>query len=507
MSLTGRFSALFLGTLGLVLALFSMVLYVSANVYLNRRVADRLDASLAVLAAAAELHPAGVEWEPQERALALGEDAGPERLRWIVFDDRGRRIDHSRNLVDVELTADWIPRPGGAALPSRLADRLGRTWQVAQRRLRAGVVERSGSRGAADRKEPVQLDPSEKLYPSLILTACAPLGPKEATLAALRWILMTVSAAAWLLAALLCRRLSRRALAPMARMVASARELNAADPGWCLELAGTNDELDALGSAFNDLLSRLHVAYQRQRRFSGDASHQLRTPLTILIGQIEVALRHDRSGEEYQRVLRSALGRAAQLRQIIEALLFLSRADADAQLPDGELLDLDHWVAEYLENRSKTACSTEVVSHRTHGESLSVWANSPLLGQLLDNLLDNAGKYGSRGSPIVVETSRDREQAILAVEDSGPGIPTEELPRIFEPFYRSAPGRRGTVPGVGLGLSIVQRIATALRGTVAVRSDVGIGSRFEVRLPIVLSDVGASNDPTNGLPVQQAVSH
>ncbi len=121
----------------------------------------------------------------------------------------------------------------------------------------------------------------------------------------------------------------------MARMVESARDLNPDDPGWCLEEAGTGDELDDLGRAFNDLLSRLHVAYQRQRRFSSDASHQLRTPLTVLIGQIEVALRQERSGEEYRRVLKSALGRAVQLGQIVEALLFLGRADSDAQLPDG----------------------------------------------------------------------------------------------------------------------------------------------------------------------------
>ena len=145
MSLTGRFSALFLGALGLVLVVFSTVLYVSARIYLDRRVSDRLDASLAVLAAAAEIHPDGVEWEPQERVLPLGQEPGPERLRWIVFDGLGHRIDHSRNLVDAELTADWVPRPGGVQLPSRLVDRLGRSWQVAQRRLRPGAVERSGS--------------------------------------------------------------------------------------------------------------------------------------------------------------------------------------------------------------------------------------------------------------------------------------------------------------------------------------------------------------------------
>src|SRR5262249_62385106 len=128
-------------------------------------------------------------------------------------------------------------------------------------------------------------------HSGLVLTVAAPRGPIETALAALGWFLAVLSAGIWLLAALLCRWLSRRALAPLARMAASARDLDATDPGWCLEQAGTGDELDDLGRAFNDLLARLHVAFERQRRFSGDASHQLRTPLTVLIGQIQVALR------------------------------------------------------------------------------------------------------------------------------------------------------------------------------------------------------------------------
>jgi two-component system, OmpR family, sensor kinase len=485
-SLTGRFSALFLGALGLVLVAFSTVLYLSARIYLDRQVGDRLDASLAVLAAAAEIHAGGIEWEPQERILPLGQEPGPERLRWLVLDGEGHRVDHSRNLVDADLTADWVPRPGGAELPSRLVDRTGRTWQVAQRRLRPGAVERSGSHAAAGREQPGHTDPSERLYPSLVLTVCAPLGPKESMLATLGWLLIAMSAGTWLLAALLCRWLSRRALAPLARLVGAAGELNPADPGWSLELAGTGDELDDLGRAFNDLLARLHLAYQRQRRFSSDASHQLRTPLTILIGQLEVALRHDRSGEEYRRALKSALGKADQLRQIVEALLFLGRADSDAQLLEGEVIDLGRWVAQYLANRPVTASSADCIRHYASDEPLPVRIHPPLLAQLLENLLDNAQKYGREGSPILIEALSDRDagHAILAVEDTGAGIPCEEVARVFEPFYRSEQGRRRGVPGVGLGLAIVQRIATAFGGTASLKSSVGVGSRFEVRLPI-----------------------
>jgi signal transduction histidine kinase len=482
MSLTGRFSALFLAALALVLVAFSTVLYVAARIYLDRQVGDRLTAALAILAAAAEIHADGVEWEPQERVLPLGQDSGPERLRWMVFDNRGRRVDQSRNWAESDLTAAWIPDPKTARLPARLVDRRGRIWRASQRRIRPNAVSDSGSKAAAYLKESAVSDASEVLHDSLDLIACAPLDPIEATLATLGWFLVGLSVGTWLLAALVCRRLSRRALTPLTRMVASARGLDAADAGWCLDEAGTGDELDELGRAFNDLLSRLHVAYERQRRFSSDASHQLRTPLTVLGGQIEVALRRERTGEEYRRVLRSALGRAVQLGRIIEALMFLGRAEADAQLPECEPLELDPWVAGHLAGRHETGLADEDVHCALQGNGAWVRAHPPLLGQLLDNLLDNALEHGRPETPIFVETIREGGVVILAVEDGGAGIHPEDLPRVFEPFYRSAQTRRQSTSGVGLGLAVVKRIAAAFGGSVSVRSEHGKGCRFEVRL-------------------------
>ncbi len=275
----------------------------------------------------------------------------------------------------------------------------------------------------------------------------------EATLATLAWLLAALSAGIWLAAAVLCRGLSRRALAPLSRVVESARGLDAADAGWCLAEAGTGDELDLLGRAFNDLLARLHVAYERQRRFSGDASHQLRTPLTVLIGQLQVALRYDRSGEEYRRALTSALGRAEQLARIVEALLFLGRAEADAGLPVVEPMELHGWVAEHLAGRPPAGREPEVVARACGPDPLWIRAHPALLGQLLDNLLDNAAKHGKADTPVVVETRGVQQEAVLAVEDHGQGIAPEDIPHLFEPFYRSArarPAGRGR-SGAGAG--------------------------------------------------------
>jgi len=481
MSLTGRFSLFFLAALGLVLFSFALSLYVSARVYLGRQLSERLAASLAVLAAAAEVHPEGVEWEPQERVLPLGQESGPERLRWMVFDPAGRRIDHSHNLVDAELSAAWIPRPGTTLLPGRLADGKGRFWKISQRAISSRSAEPSRMQAETDSTRTNDSPVTEIFYPFLVLTVCAPLDPMQSTLVTLAWFLVTLSLLIWLFSALLCRWLSRRALIPLTRLVESARGLDATDAGWCLEQVGTADELDLLGRTFNDLLSRLHLAYERQRRFSSDASHQLRTPLTVLIGQIEVALRQDRPSEEYRRVLKSALGRAGQLARIVESLLFLARAESNADLPESECLNLNHWAAVHLANRIATYPALEIVHVEAQGQEVCVRAHAGLLGQLLDNLLDNACKYSPPGARVVVETNRDGEQAILAVEDCGRGIAPADQARVFEPFFRAA---GECAPGVGLGLAVVHRIATASGGSVTVKSELGKGARFEIHLPI-----------------------
>ena len=483
MSLTGRFSALFLGALALVLVVFSTVLYC---------VGENLPGSPGPRSTRCVARGAGRRCRDSSRrrrvgasgaSIAVGPGAGPERLRWIVFDARGHRIDHSRNLIDAELTADWVPRPGGAKLPSRLVDRPGPS--LANRP--APATARCRPCDPARTPPPIEHQPepgdrSETALPITRLDRLRSPGTQWSRRSP-RWValLVILSVGTWLLAALLCRRVSRRALAPMARMVESARELNAADPGWSLELAGTGDELDDLGRAFNGLLSRLHVAYQQQRRFSSDASHQLRTPLTILIGQIEVALQArtlrrrisacpqvgpgkgrpappDRRGIALPRPGR--FGRTTPRRRNRRPGA-LGRA-----IPRGSVRN-DHF-------RRNGSAIPRAVSHSRSAFIRHCW---PSCSTTCSTMPTSTAR---RTSPIVVETLRDQGtgQAILAVEDSGAGIPAEEISRVFEPFYRSDQGRRRGVPGVGVGLAIVRRIATAFAGTASLRERRGTGLAF-----------------------------
>jgi signal transduction histidine kinase len=317
----------------------------------------------------------------------------------------------------------------------------------------------------------------------LTLTAAVPVGPVRSALGALAAALAGVSVVLWLAAALLGRRLSRRALAPLTRMADAARGMGEADRARRLPVPATRDELADLANAFNGLLNRLQESYERQRRFTGDAAHQLRTPLAALLGQAEVALRRERPPEEYRRTLEVVRDRAEGMRQLVEMLLYLARADAEARAPDRRPLELTAWLADHLKRWSAHPRAADLRLKADASDPLWAETHAALLGQLLDNLLDNACKYSPAASPITVRLAQEGDGMTLSVEDAGRGIAAEDLPHVFEPFYRSAQARAGEQPGVGLGLAVAARIAAALGGTLTVQSEPGRGSCFALHLP------------------------
>jgi heavy metal sensor kinase len=453
MSLTARLSLFFLAALAAVLGGFSAVLYLLARGHFDYQASERLESALNTLVAVAEVGPDGVEWETAQRHLRPGDVA------WLVTDDRSRVIDQTPGL-----SADFAAAATRTLGSSHhRLDWDGGRWLAGLRRLEAAPGP------PADR-------PGEVRYPALTIVAAVSLAPADATLRFLAAALAVTSAAVWLAAWAGGRALARRALAPVTRMAADARAMSAADLDRRLPLAGTGDELDDLSRAFNGLLDRVGESFERQRRFTGDASHQLRTPLTAMLGQVEVALRHDRDSAEYRRVLESVRGQAQHLRRIIEALLFLARADAEAKLPDLERIDLAAWAAEHL----KTWAGHERAADlrlEVAGQGFTVAAQPALLAELVNNLLDNACKYGPAGTPIVVRVGREGADVTLAVEDAGAGVAAEDRPHLFEPFFRSAAARRRGIGGLGLGLAVAARLARAFGGSLT------FDGRFILRLP------------------------
>jgi heavy metal sensor kinase len=465
MSLSSRLSAFFLLALAVVLAGFSLSLYLLVGAYLEGEVEEKLKAALNVLTAAAEIKSRWVEWEPQDRLLPLDQE-----VRWTVHDDQGKLVDRSRNPRRDDILASNRPEEGEGTF---VIHRDEQPWQVLQGR----ILPKIPATGPGPRKWP------SGHYPLLVLTGAVSLEPMRHTLANLALTLAGLSIGLWILAAVLGRWLSRRALVPLTRMASAARAMHAADREQRLPVAPTHDELEDLGRAFNDLLARLEEAHERQRRFTGEASHQLRTPLTIMLGQAEVVLRRDRSTAEYRQVLGLVHAQATQLQQIVEMLLFLARADSEARLPHLETLDLDEWLADFLKNWSGHPRAGDL-QRKDAGHGLHrVQAQPALLGQLVGNLVDNALKFSSPGTPIALVTGAVDGMVTLEVADAGCGIAPEHLPRLFEPFYRIRPAQAPAAPGVGLGLAVVQRIARALGGRVTVQSEPARGSRFRLELP------------------------
>jgi len=479
MSLVSRLSGFFLGAQAVLLLGFSSTLYVLASDHLHRQINERLEAALATLVAAAEVGPEGIEWDPVERDLGLGRDTGADQIRWIIRDDRGRTVDRSANLDFRYLTP---PPRGSADGPLRGHD--GRSWKMKARPLIApGPITPDNPDSADGPPYPsgeVRPDPG---YAALHILAIAPLGPTEATLRRLALTLALMSTTLWLVSAVAGRRLCRRALSPLTRMAQAARNSDATDPGTRLPLPGTEDELEDLGRAFNGLLDRLHETLERQRRFTGDASHQLRTPLAGLLSQVDVALRRERPTGEYQRVLGVVRTKAAQLRQIIESLLLLARAESESSRPELEVVDLATWVPEYLRGWSTHPRGGDIRLTQDGGRPLRVCAQRSLLSQLVDNLLENACKYSEPGTPIELRLWRGPGLVALAVEDRGCGLTAQEQARIFQPFYRSPDARSRGQAGVGLGLAVADRIATLFGGRIGVESMPGEWSRFTVFLP------------------------
>jgi signal transduction histidine kinase len=263
-------------------------------------------------------------------------------------------------------------------------------------------------------------------------------------------------------------------------MANAARRMTAADLGGRLPIAHAKDELADLGLAFNALLDRVEEAFERQRRFTAEASHQLRTPLAALLGQVEVTLRRDRDRAEYQRVLASVHRQADRLRKVVESLLFLARSDADAGVPGMEAVDLGAWLSEHI--RTSWTEHPRAADLRVETVPTPAYVHPVLLGELVDVLVDNACKYSPPGTPITVRVGPVQDSLQLSVEDAGIGVSEADAARIFEPFVRSDEARRLGVEGSGLGLSVAKRIADAHGGSLTVTSLPGKGSRFILQL-------------------------
>jgi heavy metal sensor kinase len=280
--------------------------------------------------------------------------------------------------------------------------------------------------------------------------------------------------------------LARRSLSPVVAMSEHARRIGAENLGERLPVANPRDELGRLAATFNELLARLDLSFERQRRFMADVSHELRTPLSVMRTAADVTLeREGRTEGEYRDALKIVDGQARALSLLVEDMFTLARADVGRQA----LRPSDFYLDELI---SEAARAAEVLGSR-HRVAIKIApaAETPfrgderLLRQMILNLLDNAVKHTPAGGCVRVALAREDGHYTIAVSDTGSGIPAEAQPHIFERFYRvdRARAREGEAGGVGLGLSIASLIAELHGGRVALERSDARGSTFVISLP------------------------
>jgi heavy metal sensor kinase len=280
--------------------------------------------------------------------------------------------------------------------------------------------------------------------------------------------------------------LSRRALAPVDALVRTARDIGGSNLSSRLEKLDTGDELQRLSDTLNEMLQRIERAFLRVTSFTADASHELRTPISLIRTEAELALRRSRKETEYRESLQHILLEAERTTRLIEQLLALARADSGREALEMQAVDLCFTLREVTESWQQVASVRNLEFSRSiDGCDSFVLGDDTLLRRLADILLDNAFKYTPSPGSVRLSFEQRGNNAVIAVQDSGVGIAEEDQSRIFERFYRVDKARSRAQGGTGLGLSIAQWIVLQHRGSITVESRPGCGAIFRVELPLI----------------------
>lgn len=309
------------------------------------------------------------------------------------------------------------------------------------------------------------------------------------TLASLRYQILWGIPLALFLAGLGGLFLARRALQPIERITQTARTINAGDLSRHIDYQGPADEVGRLVATFNNMLDRLESAFERERRFTGDAAHELRTPLTAMKGRVEVTLGQPRSTAAYIDTLQDIGGQVERLIHLSNDLLFMARLDQGRQQAfRHEEVSLADLLLAVTDQVRPLALRKNIRLDQEIPASVVVKGDLDLLIRLFLNLLDNAIKYTPSGGRVIVTAQATSEEVMVAVRDNGPGISAEHLPHLFERFYRVAGDRARYVEengqgGAGLGLAIAAEIVRVHGGKMRVESKMGAGTTFTMHLP------------------------
>jgi two-component system, OmpR family, sensor kinase len=449
---------------GLILA----VAFLGAGWVFSRMVLGQFDQALLDLAqteAAADLADPTQAIHVHEMPPGTAPPSFPRLDKFVQIVDRdGRVIARSANLGTTRL-----PTP-----PPLLA------------RLRAG--ERVFETLEHFAEEPVRLlsVPVEVKGGAYAIQVGGSLDDANAALRSARGLFLVMAAAILSAVVVTGVMLARSILRPIDRIVQRAHVIGESALAERLPHPGTRDEIARLVETLNEMLGRIEQSFEAQRRFTTDASHELRSPLSRLRAELEVTLRRPRERPEYEEALHSCLAEVERLSWLTDELLTLARLDA-GELPreaPPQAVRLGPILEEAVTHLAPEARRRGVTVLRDVGAEVAVRVAPAVARLVVANVLDNAVKFSPSGGLVRVRVAARDGAAVVAVSDAGPGIPEEEIPRLFERFYRGSAARATEAPGVGLGLAICRVILERHGGSIEVSSSPGTGATISIHLPL-----------------------
>jgi heavy metal sensor kinase len=464
------------GVLALILVVFAVSLYF----YLARATRQRTDDALLDTANSfasnfnSELSDENQSGEEAVKEAALSFHSKDQQV--IVYDKQRRMIVASTTPQGLSPGDDWFNLPAAKAELDNLLNSAssGHAYET----FFSGL--------GAVRAVAVSLPAGSESYTLLIAT---PLRNQEQTLESARQAFSVAIPIALLLAGLGGYFLARKSLAPVVIMGEQAERIGASNLNERLPVPKNNQELGRLALSFNDLLARLDDSFAQQQRFMADASHELRTPVAVVCGESEVALSQPtRSSSEYRESLAIVNDEGQRLTRMVEDLFTLARADA-GEYP---LLLADFYLDESVNECVRSVRSLAVqkdleISYQPPATEIAFRGDEPLIRRMVLNLLHNAIKYTREGGQVRVSVKENHGHSEVVISDTGPGIPQEARPHVFDRFFRVDKARSRDESlngsGAGLGLSIAKWVAELHGGTIVLDDSNGAGATFVISLP------------------------
>jgi heavy metal sensor kinase len=463
-------------TVALIAALlvgFNVLVYTGFHSLLQQYVDGRLFGFADALAELIEQRPELLKRPDHEIVVPRGAQVADEQMKEL------REVSHSVHVLALDGTVVW---KGSAVLPRPSVDAIvlerGRNGEVVYETIET-------TSGAPVRQVFVPIRQQEEIR--YLLQAEESLAFFRRTHRSLMGLLMLGSVAVLVASWSGSGWLARKVLNPVEVLSRTAESISESALRSRVNLNAPFEEFERLALAFNGMLDRLQKASESQRRFTDYAAHEMKTPLTVMQGNLEVVLQRPRSAEEYRDVLVSNLSQVQRLIVLTRSLLTLARFAGDRPPVELVPLALEPLLRELIDDLTPVAEDRRISLVLEQESVRPVLGDAERLKQVFINLLDNALRYTDPGGTVTLRLSGAGNEVLVAVQDTGQGIAREHLPMLFERFYRTDPARARDSGGHGLGLPIVKEIAEAHHGSISVKSEVGKGSVFTLTLPAAQS--------------------